>query len=133
VDTVIEGVIAPLLQSNEPVNPEAVRTELVQLSVTDTAGAAGIAFGLASPAPAVLLQPFTVCVTVYIPAVATVIDDVVAPVLHNRLPVKPEAVSSELPQLSVTDTTGAGTFELFGAATPLPEALVHPLIDCVTV
>jgi len=69
---------------------------------------------------------------VYVPAVVTVIDAVVAPLLHNNVPEKPEAVSTELPQLFTTFTTGASTAEFSGAAVPLPAALVHPLIVCVT-
>ena len=37
-------------------------------------------------------------------AVVTVMDVVVAPVLHNKGPVKPEAVNTELPQLLTTPT-----------------------------
>ena len=39
----------------------------------------------------------------------------------------------EVPQLFTTDTVGAGTFEFAGAATPLPDELVHPFTVCVTV
>ena len=39
----------------------------------------------------------------------------------------------EVPQLSTTDTVGADTFEFAGAATPLPDELVHPFTVCVTV
>ena len=63
----------------------------------------------------------------YVPAVAAVIDAVVAPVLHNKEPVKPEAVNTELPQLLTTFTVGAATEGFAGAAVPLPGALVHPL------
>jgi len=56
---------------------------------------------------------------------------VVAPVLHNKDPVKPDAVNTELPQLLVTPTFGAaGT--AFGAAVLLPAALVHPFTVWVT-
>jgi hypothetical protein len=58
--------------------------------------------------------------------------DVVAPLLHNRVP---EAVVDkvEVPlQLSVTVTEGAEGIDL-GAATPLPAALAHPFKVCVTV
>ena len=60
------------------------------------------------------------------PAVDTVIDEVVAPLFHNREPVKSEAVSNELPQLSVIVTVGVATAEFIGAAVPLASALVHP-------
>ena len=92
----------------------------------------GIALGAATPLPAALVHPFTVCVTVYAPAVVTVTDEVVAPLLHNKEPVKDVAVNVELPQLSTTDTMGADGISC-GAATPLPEGLVQPFSVCVTV
>ena len=126
VVTVMEGVVAPLLQSSVPVNPDAVNSLLPQLLVTFTTGAGTtVLLGSAVPVPGVLVQPLTVCVTVYCPADATVIDGVVAPVLHNNEPVKPDAVSTELPQLFTTDTfDGAGIG--FGDAVPLAAPLVHP-------
>jgi hypothetical protein len=51
---------------------------------------------------------------------------VVAPLLHNKVPVVPVAVNTELPQLFATVTIGAGV--LTGAAIPLPPALVQPFI-----
>jgi hypothetical protein len=49
-----------------------------------------------------------------------VIDGVVSPVLHNKVPVKFEAVSNDVPsQLSVTVTVGAAG-PLPGFAIPLP-------------
>ena len=59
-------------------------------------------------------------------------DEVVAPLLHNKEPVKDVAVNVEVPQSSTTDTTGADGIA-FGAATPLPEGLVQPFTVCVTV
>ncbi len=132
-ETVIDGVVAPLLHNKLPLKLEAVKTELVQLSVTVTVGAGGIGFGAAMPLASGLVHPFTVCVTVYVPAAVTVIDGVVAPVLHNKLPVKPDAVNIELLQLLVTVTTGTDTTELLGAATPIPVPLVHPFTVWVTV
>ncbi len=102
-----------------------------QLSTTVTTGADGIAFGAATPLPEGLVQPFTVCVTVYVPAVVTVIDEVIASVLHNKEPVNDVAVNVELPQLSTTDTMGADG-RAFGAATPLREGLVQPFTVWVT-
>jgi hypothetical protein len=91
--------------------------------VTVTIGADGVAIGAATPEPGALMHPPTVCVTVYVPAVETVIDAVIAPVDHNKP--DPVALKTELPQLFAADTTGAdGTIN--GAATPEPEALVHP-------
>ena len=55
--TVINVVVAPLLHNNDPVNPEAVNTELPQLLATDTEGADGIGFGAATPVPAALVHP----------------------------------------------------------------------------
>ena len=48
----------------------------------------------------------------------------VAPLLHNKVPVVPVAVNTELPQLLETVTTGAAG--LSGAATALPAALLQP-------
>ena len=104
-----------------------------QLSSTDTVGADGVLFGAEVPVPGELIHPLTVCVTVYVAALDTVIDGDVAPVLHNSVPVYPVAVSVEVPQLSTTDTVGTDTFEFAGAATPLPDELVHPFTVCVTV
>ena len=67
------------------------------------------------------------------PAVVTVMEAVVAPLLHNKVPVKPEAVNTEFPQLLVTDTAGTGTTDVFGAAVALPGALVQPFTVWVTV
>jgi hypothetical protein len=69
---------------------------------------------------------------VYVPATVTVIDGVVAPLLHNNDPVNEPAVNTELPQLSTTDTVGAAGIVL-GAAVPLPAALIHPSTVWVTV
>ena len=68
----------------------------------------------------------------YAPAAVTVIDGVVAPLLHNNDPENDPAVNTELPQLSATDTVGAAGIVL-GAAVPLPAALIHPSIVWVTV
>jgi hypothetical protein len=84
---VIDEVVAPLLHNKEPVYEFAVSVDVPQLSTTDTVGADGIAFGAATPLPGRLVHPFSVCVTVYVPAVVTVIDEVVAPLLHNKEPV----------------------------------------------
>jgi hypothetical protein len=134
VATVIAVAVEPLLHSKDPVNEPAVNVELLQLLTTDTLGADTLEFiGAATPVPWELVHPFTVCVTVYVPPNVTVIDEVVAPLLHKSEPVNEPAVSVELPQLLATDTVGAGTFAFKGAATPLPGELVHPFTDCVTV
>ena len=92
----------------------------------------GIELGAAEPLPAWLVQPSSVCVTVYVPAVVVVIDDSVPPLFHNNVPVKPLAVNTELPQLLITDTPGA-TGIAFGAAKVLAEGLVQPSMVCDTV
>jgi hypothetical protein len=136
VVTVIVAVVSPVLQSSVPVKFDAVSVDVPsQLSVTVTVGAAGALPGFATPLPGLEIHPTPRdCVTVYVPAVVTVIDGVVSPVLHNNVPVKFDAVSNDVPsQLSVTATVGAFG-ALPGFATPLPAADVHPAPrDCVTV
>ena len=61
------------------------------------------------------------------------IDEVVAPLLHNNEPLNEPAVNVELPQTSITDTVGADIFAFNGAATPLPDELVQPFTVWVTV
>ena len=129
----IDEVVVPLLHNKEPVKDVAVSIELPQLFTTVTTGADGIAFGAAIPLPEGLVQPFNVCVTEYVPAVVTVIDEVVAPLLHNNEPLNEPAVNVELPQSSITDTVGADIFAFNGAATPLPDELVQLFTVWVTV
>ena len=113
--------------------PEAVveRTELPQLFTTVTSGADGIDLGAAVPLPDTLMHPFTVVVAVKLPAVLTVIEGVVAPVLHNKLPAA-VVDKTELPQLFTTVITGADGI-VTGAAVPLPGPLVHPFTVVVAV
>ena len=59
------------------------------------------------------------------------IEAVVAPLLHNRLPAA-FVERTELPQLFTTVTTGVAGV-VFGAAMPLPELLVQPFTEVVTV
>jgi hypothetical protein len=136
VVTVIDEVVSPVLHNKVPVKFDAVSNDVPsQLSVTVTVGAAGPLPGLATPLPAADAHPTpTDWVTVYVPAVVTVIEVVVSPVLHNKAPVKFDAVSNDVPsQLSVTITVGAFG-GLPGLATPLPAADVHPTpTDWVTV
>ena len=54
----------------------------------------------------------------------TVMDEVVSPVLHNKVPVA-VVDNVEVPQLFTTVTTGADGTTL-GAAMPDPAALVQP-------
>ena len=61
----MEEVVAPVLQSSEPVNPVAVSVEVPsQLSATLTTGAAGEDLGAATPLPFALVHPLSVCLTV---------------------------------------------------------------------
>ena len=130
--TVIELAVEPLLHNNEPVKLPAVKTELPQLFCTVTVGADGIILGADVPLPAGLIHAFTVCVTVYVAEFVTVIELAVEPLLHNNEPVKLVAVNTELPQLFVTVTVGAGGIT-FGADVPLPVALTQPFTVWVTV
>ena len=64
-------------------------------------------FGAAVTVAGKLGQPLVVLVTEYVPCVVTVIEAVVAPLLHNIVP--PEVIdNTELPQLFTTVTTGVG-------------------------
>jgi hypothetical protein len=117
-----------VLHNSEPVKPEAVNTELPQLLATVTAGAGGVNFGLVVALPSALVQPSTVCVTVYVPATGTVMDTEVSPVLHTKEPVKSEAVMTELSQLLATEIVGANGI-VFGAAVPIAGKLIHPFTD----
>jgi hypothetical protein len=129
---VIDAVLAPLLQDIDPPSrTESVEVPL-QLFTTVTTGVAGVVLGAAVPLPAKLVQPFTVAVTVKLPAVLTVMADVFAPLLHSKVPVA-VVDSVDVPsQLFTTDTTGiAGAF--LGAAVPLPAKLAQPFTVLVTV
>ena len=64
-------------------------------------------------------------------ALVTVIDEVVWPLLHCNEPLA-LVDNMELPQLFVTDTTGADGVD-FGTDVPLPDSLVHPSTVAVTV
>ena len=127
----MDEVVAPLLHNKEPVKDVAVNIELPQLFTTVTTGADGIAFGAATPLPEGLVHPFTICVTEYVPAVVTVIDEPAAPVLHNKGPLYPDVDNTELPQLFTTVTLSVDGIA-FGAATALREGLVQPFTVCVT-
>ena len=125
----MEEVVILLLHNKVPVKLPAVNVEFPQLLVTETDGAVKIVFGAAVAEATLLIHPLAVvCVTVYDPAVDTVIAAVVAELLHNKDPVKPLAVSTVLPQLSETVIEGvAGTTLGFAAAEPL--GLLHPLTN----
>jgi hypothetical protein len=94
------------------------------LLVIVTIGVDGSVNGAAVPVPAALVHPFTVAVTLYVAAAVTVIEDVVAPVFHDNVPVE-MVVNKELPQLLYTNIIGVAGV-LAGAAMPVAAALVHP-------
>ncbi len=110
---------------------EVESTVFPQLFTTVTVGTEGVAIGEAVPLPGALLHPFSVAVTVYGPALFTVIDEVVSPVLHNRSPVA-AVERMALPQLLITETNGVAGVD-FGAAVPLPGVLLQPFSVEVTV
>jgi len=79
-------VVTPVLQFKLPA-VVALKYDFPQSGVWVTEGAAGIAFGVAVPEPGALTQKLgeaDVCVTVYTPAVVTVIAVDVWPVLHIK-------------------------------------------------
>ena len=114
-----------MLHSNVPV-ALVDSVELPQLSTSVTEGAEGIALGEAVPEPAELVHPPEDWVTVYVPAAVTVIDVVVAALLHSTVPVA-LLVSIDEPQLSTTVTSGAEGIEVFTVMLAEPVALLAPL------
>ena len=128
----MEFVDCPVLHDKVPEKPVAVKTELPQLSTTVTPGVTGIAFGAAVALVNELVHPPTDCDKVYVPAVVTVMELVVSPVLHDNDPVTPVAVRTELPQKLLTDMPGAAGVSL-GADVALAAGLEQPFIDWVTV
>ncbi len=121
-----------MLHRSEPV-AVVDSVELPQLFRTVTTGVDGAVFGAAVPLPAALVQPSSVLVTVYTPAVLTVIVDVVAPVLHSNVAAGGNTDNVDVPlQLSTTVTTGIEG-AVAGAAIPVPASLVQPFTVFVTV
>ena len=131
VVTVIELVVSPVLHSKLPAEAVDI-VELPQLSASVTTGADGVALGAAVPVPNALTQPFTVCLTVYVPAVVTVTEVVVAPLLQSKVPVAVVDKSEVPSQSSKSLTTGVDGVVL-GEAVLLPGALVHPFTVTVMV
>ena len=87
--------------------------------------------GAATPDPAALVQPSTVCVTVYVPAAVAVIDEVISVVLHSNVPVA--VVDNVVPSQLFTKVTVGVAGVVFGAANPEPAELKHPFTIVVTV
>jgi hypothetical protein len=87
VPAIAPGLIVQLPAGNPFSITLPVVVEQVGCVMRPTDGAEGVVFGAAIPEPGELVHPEIVCVTVYVPAVLTVIDEVVAEVLHNNDPV----------------------------------------------
>ena len=121
--TVMEVVVSDVLQSKVPV-AVVDKVELAQLSKSVTTGAAGTINGVAALIPGALGHPLAVVVTLYVPDAVTVIEEVVAPVFHNKVPVA-TVDNIEFPQLSASFTTGVEG-AVFGAEVPVLTALIHP-------
>ncbi len=115
----IDCVVAPLLHTlpvaeldvntTDPPGQNVVGPPAVTVGVD-------VVFGAATPEPAALTQPFTVCVTVYVPAEETVMDAVVALLLHNNVPAAVVDKVDVPLQLSTTVTAGVDGI-LFTVAT----------------
>jgi len=119
-------VVAPVLHVIVPA-PLAYNLENPQKSESITVGGAGIPLGAEVLDVAGLVHKFTVRVTVYVFASVTVIEVVVAPVLHNKVP-ELVVANTEFVQLSVTVTNGAGGIG-FGVAVGVAGTLTHPFAD----
>ena len=128
----INEVDSPVFHNNIP---EALVDNVdvpLQLFTTVTAGVAGVDLGAAVAIAGILIQPSTVAVTEYAPAVVTIISLVVSVVLHRNEPM-PVAVSVEVPlQLLATRIPGIAGVNL-GEAVPDPVKLVQPFTVEVTV
>jgi hypothetical protein len=124
-------VAAPVLHCSVPAAVVDKVEVPLQLLTTVTTGAEGIDTGAAVPLPDALVQPLTVWVTVYAPALLTVMLGVAAPVLHSSVPAAVVDKVDE-PQLFETVTAGVAGVDL-GAAVPLPDPLVQPFTVWVTV
>ena len=81
--------------------------------------------GTATADPAALVQPFTFWVTLYVPPAVTVIEEVVAPLLHNKVPVA-LVVNTVFPQLLTAVTFGVDgvAFTVIVVVTADPQASV---------
>jgi len=124
----MDDVVWPVLQVKVPPEGVATKVENPQLGVALMVGAAGVPlvnpvalpFGLGHPLAAV-------CLTVYVVAVVTLIEEVVAPVLHSNVPVADVERIDEPSQLLVTVTSGAGG-TVFGAAVTKESGPVQPAV-----
>ena len=70
----------------------------------------------------------------YVPGFVTVIEELVAPLFHNKVPEIDSAVNTELPQLFTTVTTGADivlTVNVAGFELTGPALFVHTARYCL--
>ena len=88
--------------------------------------AIGAVLGAEIPDPAALVQPFTVCVTVYVPAALVVIDDDTSDVLHSKVPAAVVDNVDVPSQLFATLTVGVDGVEFIDKVKILVE---HPLSE----
>ncbi len=126
----MDVVVAVVLHSNAPV-AVVDKVELPQLSTSVTKGAEGVLLGDAVFVPDMLVQPFTVVVTLYVPAAVIVTEEVVAEMLQSNAPVAVVDKVEVLLQLSTSVTTGVdGVVPM--TATPVPAALAQLFTVVVT-
>ena len=97
----------PLLHANVPVVFTAVNVDVPQFFASVIEGD-GTVSGAATPVPAALGQPFTVCVTVYDPA-GTVTTAPVDPLLHVMFSPGFVTVNVDVPHPFTSDTFGVAT------------------------
>ena len=127
--TLMEGVVAPVLHNKLPVETVVKVDVLLQLLTTVTTGVAGVVVGATTFLLWLLVQPFTVTLTVYVPAAVTDMEEVVAPPgVHSKVPVdEVDTVSVPLQLLTtVIGTAGA----VLGDATTVATGLIHPFAVC---
>jgi hypothetical protein len=133
-EVTVRGLPDPAsLQVKVPVTPDAVMVEFPQLFTTLNIGAEGMGVGFAVTLLLLTeVHPATVCVAVKVPDV-TVRGLPVPASLQVKVPVTPDALMVELPQLLTTLNTGAEGIGVGFAVTLLLFTEVHPATVCVAV
>jgi hypothetical protein len=116
-------VVAPVLQDKLP-EAGVYSTVFPQLLVTVTVGTDGMVRGADEAAPIELVQPLTLVVTPYTVAFVTVMEEVVALLLHSNAPVE-VVYRKELPQLLISVTVGFAGVDR-GLAMAMPAGLTQP-------
>jgi mannose/fructose/N-acetylgalactosamine-specific phosphotransferase system component IID len=119
------GVDSPVLHCSVPA-AVVDKTDDPQSLTTVTTGAAGVVLGAAVPLPGALVQPLTVVVTVYVPALLTVMLGVDAPVLHCSVPAAVVDKTDDS-QLLTTFTAGASGIGL-ALMVALVASDIHPRV-----